>query len=77
MDTAAEKRVAIKYCIRCGKTAIETLSKLKEAYEDECLTRMTVLKWHAIFVKDLSAVPAREKPEHQYHRDGKTIDIYR
>ncbi len=62
MDIVAEQRIAIKYCVCCGKTVIETLSELKEAYEDECLTKSTVLKWHAIFVKDLSTVTTCVKP---------------
>ncbi len=61
MDIAAEQHVAIKYSVYCGKTRIKTLSELKEAYEDECLAKLTVLKWHAIFVKNLSAVPVHAK----------------
>ncbi len=62
MDTATKQRVVIKYCVSCVKMTIETLSELKEAYGDECLTKSTVLKWHAIFVKDLSTAPVRAKP---------------
>ncbi len=42
MDIATEQRVAIKYCVHQGKTAIETLSELKEAYGDECLAKSMV-----------------------------------
>ncbi len=62
MDITTEQCSAIKYCVRCGKTVIKTLSELKKAYGDECLTKATVLKWHTIFVKDPSAVPMRAKP---------------
>ncbi len=62
MDIVAEQCVVIKYCVCRGKIANKTLSELKEAYGDECLTKSTVLKWHAIFVKDPSAVPVCTKP---------------
>ncbi len=62
MDIAAEQRIAIKYWIRHGKTVIKTLSELKEAYGNECLAKLTMLKWCAIFVKDLSMVPVCGKP---------------
>ncbi len=35
MDVVAKQHVVIKYCIRRNKTAIETLSELKEAYRNE------------------------------------------
>ncbi len=66
MDIAAEQRVAIKYCICRGKMTIETLSELKEAYYgDKCSAKLTLLKWHTIFVKDLNAVPVCAKPTGQ------------
>ncbi len=58
MDIAAKQRAVIKYCVCHGKMVIETLSKLKETYGDECMAKSTVLKRHAIFVKDLSAALA-------------------
>ncbi len=58
----AEKLIVIKYYVRHGKMEVATLSKLKEAYGDKCLAKLTVLKLHAIFVKDLNAVHVGAKP---------------
>ncbi len=44
MGIAAEQRITIQYCVCRGKMAIETLSELKEAYGDECLTNQQLLK---------------------------------
>ncbi len=43
-DITAKQCDAINYCVRYGKTGIETLSELKEAFGDECLAKLAVLK---------------------------------
>jgi hypothetical protein len=35
MDVRFEQRVNIKFCVRLGKTATETLQLLRDAYSDE------------------------------------------
>ncbi len=62
MDVTAEQRVAIKYCVRRGKTAIETLSELKEAYEERIFGQINSVKMVCIFLRNLSAVPVCAKP---------------
>ena len=43
-----EQRVNVKFSVKLGKSASETLRKLKIAYEDECLLRAyQVYRWYA------------------------------
>jgi hypothetical protein len=43
MDIRVEQRVNIKFCVKLGKTATETLQLLRDAYGDEPLSRARVL----------------------------------
>jgi hypothetical protein len=40
MDVRFEQRVNIKFCVKLGKTATETLQLLRDAYGDEALSRL-------------------------------------
>jgi len=40
-----ERRCAIKFCVKLGKTGIETFNKLKQAYGEHALLRSQVFKW--------------------------------
>ena len=50
MDVQFEQRVNIKFCVKLGKTATETLQLLRDAYGDEALSRARVFEWHRRFV---------------------------
>ncbi len=55
------------YCgwaMRCDKILCgdRNTFQIKGSIWDNSFAKSTVLKWHAIFVKDLSAVPVRAKP---------------
>src|SRR5215469_15916158 len=50
MDVRIEQRVNIKFCVKLGKTATETLQLLRDAYGDEALSRARVFGWHRRFV---------------------------
>jgi hypothetical protein len=39
MDVRFEQRVNIKFCVKLGKTATETLQLLRDAYGDEALKK--------------------------------------
>jgi hypothetical protein len=39
MDVRFEQRVNIKFCVKLGKTATETMQLLPDAYGDEALSR--------------------------------------
>jgi hypothetical protein len=40
MDVRFEQRVNIKFCVKLGKTATETLHLLRDAYGDEALKKL-------------------------------------
>jgi hypothetical protein len=50
MDVQVEQRVYIRFCVKMGKTATETLQLLRDAYGDEALSRARVFEWHRRFV---------------------------
>jgi len=50
MDVRLEQRVNIKFCVKLGKTATETLQILRHAYGDEALSRARVFGWHRRFI---------------------------
>jgi hypothetical protein len=41
-----EQRAAIKFCVKLKKTTTETFEMLKNSYGEECLSRISVFKWH-------------------------------
>jgi hypothetical protein len=43
------QRVCIKFCVKLGKSATETLEMLHEAFEEHCLSRTAVFEWHSPF----------------------------
>lgn len=50
MNVQFEQRVNIKFCVKLGKTATETLRLLRDVYGDETLSRARVFEWHKRFV---------------------------
>jgi hypothetical protein len=44
MDGKIEQRVCMKLCVKLGKSAIETLEKLREAFRDHSLRRTAVFE---------------------------------
>jgi len=49
MNGGNEQRVAIKFCIKGGLSATETLVLVQKAYGNEALNRSNVFKWHSHF----------------------------
>lgn len=49
MEKNLEQRYAIKFCVKLGKTATETLGMIKDAYGNAALNRSTVFEWHKLF----------------------------
>jgi hypothetical protein len=47
MDGKIEQRVCIKFCVKLGKSAIETLEMLREAFGEHSLSRTAVVEWHS------------------------------
>jgi hypothetical protein len=48
-DSKIEQRVCIKFCVKLGKSATDTLEMLREAFGEHSLSRKAVFKWHSRF----------------------------
>jgi hypothetical protein len=55
-DLQQEQRYVIRYCIRRGLSASETLEEKHEAYGDECLKKTAIFKWHKQFKEGRESV---------------------
>jgi hypothetical protein len=44
-----EQRVCIKFCMKLGKSASETLEMIREAFGEHSLSRTAVFEWHSRF----------------------------
>jgi hypothetical protein len=49
MDGGNEQRVAIKFCLKAGLSATETLVLVQKAYGNEALKRSNVFRWYSRF----------------------------
>jgi hypothetical protein len=49
MDGKIEQHVCIKFCVKLGKSATETLEMLHEAFGEHSLSWTAVLEWHSRF----------------------------
>ena len=46
-----EQRINIKFCVKLGKMATETLKMLRDVYGDSSMSRTRVFEWHKRFVE--------------------------
>jgi hypothetical protein len=49
MDGKIKQRVCIKFCVKLGKSATNTLKMLHEAFREHSLSRTAVSEWHSCF----------------------------
>jgi len=49
MSDLKEQRVCIRFCFLLGKTAAETVTMLREAFEEEALSQARVYEWFSWF----------------------------
>jgi hypothetical protein len=49
MDGKIEQHVCIKFCMKLGKSATETLETVREAFGEHPLRRTAVFEWHSRF----------------------------
>jgi hypothetical protein len=49
MDRKIEQRVCIKFCVKLGKSATETLEMLREDFGEHSLSRAAVFECHSRF----------------------------
>ena len=60
-----EQRINIKFCVKLGKTATETLKMLRDVYGDSSMSRTRVFEWHKRLVegrKDVEDDPKLGRP---------------
>ena len=46
-----EQRINIKFCVKLGKTATETLKMLRDVYGDSSMSNTRIFEWHKQFVE--------------------------
>ena len=46
-----EQKINIKFCVKLGKTATETLKMLRDVYRDSSMSRTRVFEWNKRFVE--------------------------
>ena len=61
MDFKHEQRVNIKFCVKLGKSATETLEMLQLAYGDDAMSRSRCFEWHARFKSGRTSVEDDER----------------
>jgi hypothetical protein len=49
MDGKIKQHVCIKFCMKLGKSSIETLEMLREAFREHSLSQTVVFEWHSHF----------------------------
>jgi hypothetical protein len=49
MDGGIEQRFAIKFCLKVGLSATETLVLVQKAYRNEALNRSNFFRWYSRF----------------------------
>ena len=49
MEANLEQRYSIKFCVKLGNSATETLEMIEKAYGNQALSRAQVFRWHKTF----------------------------
>jgi len=60
MDQRKEQQVCIKFCASLGKSAMETLTMIQQAFRDQSLSRAQVFQWHTRFKTGCTSVDNAE-----------------
>ncbi|XP_023311229.1 putative uncharacterized protein FLJ37770 [Anoplophora glabripennis] len=56
MQRSVEQRIAIKFCVKLGKTAAETIPMIQAAYKEDALSDRQVFRWHKAFLEGRETV---------------------
>ena len=51
MQRSIEQMMAIKFCVKFGKTAAETVPMIKTAFKEDALSDRQVFRWHKAFLE--------------------------
>ncbi|XP_076324799.1 protein GVQW3-like isoform X1 [Tachypleus tridentatus] len=62
MNDLKEQRLAVKFCVKLGKSATETFGMLNTAYGDVAMKRTAYFKWHERFRDGLQSIEGDERP---------------
>ena len=65
MDSLKEKRIAVKFCVKLGKSATETFAMLITVYDDVSKKRIACFKWHECFKVRLTTMSVLGVVQHQ------------
>ena len=61
MNNLKEQRIAVKFCVKLGKSNTETFAMLNTAYGDVAMKRATCFRWHKRFKKGRLSVEDDER----------------
>jgi hypothetical protein len=73
MDGKIEQCVCIKFCVKLGASATETLDMLREAFGEYSLSRTTVFEWHSRFKAGRGSVENDEHSGDQSPRERQKV----
>jgi hypothetical protein len=62
MNDLKEQRLAVKFCVKLGKSATETFAMLNTAYGDVAMKRTACFKWHERFKGGRESIEDDERP---------------
>ncbi|XP_076337614.1 protein GVQW3-like [Tachypleus tridentatus] len=62
MNDLKEQRLAVKFCVKLGKSATETFAMLNTAYGDVAMKRTACFKWHERFKDGRQSIEDDERP---------------
>jgi DNA-binding XRE family transcriptional regulator len=57
-----EQRICVKICFKLGKSFSETFAMLKQAFEDEAMSRTQSHDWHIRFKEGRTSIEDNERP---------------
>jgi hypothetical protein len=57
-----EQRANIKFCVKLGKTAAESVELKRKVYGDNCLSCAQIFRWHARFKSGVDTIEDEARP---------------
>jgi len=61
MDVKLEQRANIKFCVKLGKSEVETFEMIRRAYRNEAMSRARCFEWHACFKRARTSLKDDER----------------
>jgi len=61
-SSGIEQRANIKFWIKLGKTAAETVELMRQVYGDNCLSRSQIYRWRARFKSGVETIEDEARP---------------